>query len=350
MATSEEKVSDCTRYVVNGQFKVVTEKDGKETAECIVCGTVLKYHHSTTTLKYHLAKKHPFTAANKEKVELKQQQHSILNFTNARVQSRVTDKHKDDIVKALCVWIGKDMRPVNVLEDDGLRDVIRIATKDITFTLPCRTTAMEKVKDLFQSEKLKQMEKLCDAESVVFAFDHWTSMTQDNYMGVTAVFLTKSFHLQHTTLGIYCSNESQTGENIRDHVTEVISQWNITDKVFSLCSDNAANMLKASRLLNIDHLPCMAHTLQLAINHGIKECGISSLLAKSRSIVSKVRKSPKQKGELKKMGCKHMLVRKICYPSLTKSIYWYNWYLSLHTLSHDASKHAHVHLLLISNQ
>ena len=70
------------------------------------------------------------------------------------------------------------MWPVSVLEDVGLRDVLRSATGDATFNLPGRTSVMEKVKDLFDREKQKQMQQLSLADSVVLAFDHWTSITQ----------------------------------------------------------------------------------------------------------------------------------------------------------------------------
>ena len=98
------------------------------------------------------------------------------------------------------------------------------------------------------------MEKLESALSVVLAFEHRSSRLQDNYMGVTAVYLTDLFHLIYTTLGIYCRNDAQTGENICNHLTDVIEQWNLSAKVLSLCSDNAANMTKASRLLKLSHL------------------------------------------------------------------------------------------------
>ena len=300
------------RYVLDGQFRILPgTNSGTELAECMVCGAKLKYHHSTSTLKYHLSKKHPFTGKKTSSgTDASQSQPSILMFTKSKA---VSEKRRDEIVKAICMWLGRNMRPVNMLDDEGLSALLQTATDDPSFTLPGRTCVMGKMKDLYDNEKGKQMEKLESAESVVLAFDHWTSGSQDNYMGVTAVFLTDSFHLIHTTLGIYCSNEAQTGENICNHMMDVIEQWNLSAKVFSLCSDNAANMMKASRLLKLSHLPCMAHTLQLSINHGLKESGIASTLAKARTVVGKVRKSPKQKEQLKKMGCKHMLVSQNIY-------------------------------------
>ena len=198
-------------------------------------------------------------------------------FTKSKA---VSEKRRDEIVKAICMWLGRNMRPVNMLDDEGLSALLQTATDDPSFTLPGRTCVMGKMKDLYDNEKGKQMEKLESAESVVLAFDHWTSGSQDNYMGVTAVFLTDSFHLIHTTLGIYCSNEAQTGENICNHMMDVIEQWNLSAKVFSICSDNAANMTKASRLLKLSHLPArLTHFNSLLITDSRNQ-GLPLLLPK----------------------------------------------------------------------
>jgi hypothetical protein len=67
-------------------------------------------------------------------------------------------------------------------------------------------------------------------------------------------------------------------------------------------------MVKAIRLMeNKVHIPCMAHTLQLSINHGMKEANMDRLLAKCRKIVGHFRHSPTQTAALaavqKAAGC-----------------------------------------------
>ncbi|CAG8540909.1 4602_t:CDS:2, partial [Ambispora gerdemannii] len=46
----------------------------------------------------------------------------------------------------------------------------------------------------------------------------------------------------------------------------------ITNKIIAGISDNATNMTAALQQFNYQHINCYAHTLQLAINEGLKEC------------------------------------------------------------------------------
>lgn len=78
-----------------------------------------------------------------------------------------------------------------------------------------------------------------------------------------------------------------------------MKQWNLeSGKVRHICSDNAANITKAIRLLNVTHVPCMAHTLQLAIKHGIEQSGLNATLSKCRKIVGHFKHSSLRTKEL----------------------------------------------------
>ena len=57
-------------------------------------------------------------------------------------------------------------------------------------------------------------------------------------------------------------------------------------------------MEKAVRFLQANHLLCIAHTLQLAINCGLKESGVTNTLAKCRKIVGYYKHPTQQKEQL----------------------------------------------------
>lgn len=286
------------RKVLNGNFVIVQDKDSKkELAECVICGSRLKYHHSTTTLQYHLNKKHPFTKVSDESANHPKLKQTTLNLASVSV----TPTHDHQITKKLCLWIAKDMRPISICEDVGLNELMKVATRDNTYKLPGRTSVKEKLHDLYNSLYPKMKEKVVNAKHITLAFDHWTSVTNDNYTGIILVYVNEGYELTHVTAGIFHSNDSQTAENIQQHVTSIMNDWGISSNVKYCCTDNAANMLKASKLLNLPHLPCMAHTLQLSINHAIDQTGLSTILAKARAIVGRIKRSPLQKGNLQKV-------------------------------------------------
>lgn len=287
-------VGSVRRKILNNKFEIYIDQEKKEIAECVICGTKLKYHHSTTTLKYHLEKKHPFSGTDVQTDTTEKSKQRTLDAFSYKVN----DSQKQDITKKLCLWIARDLRPISICEDGGLQDLLRSATRDKEFKLPRRTSVSEKIQDLYQVQYAKIKDEVSRAKFITLAFDHWTSMVSDNYTGVIFIYINEECKLIHTVAGIYHSNESQTAENICNHVTGIITEWNIKSLVQYVCTDNAANMVKAAKLLKIHHLPCMAHSLQLSINHGIDQAGLSTTLAKARALVGRVRRSPLQKGNL----------------------------------------------------
>jgi len=75
--------------------------------------------------------------------------------------------------------------------------------------------------------------------------------------------------------------------------------WEIFDKVSTFSTDNARNVTAAVGLLPFQHMPCMAHTLQLSVNKGIAESGLDVVLSKCRKIVGHFKHSPANQVELK---------------------------------------------------
>ena len=66
---------------------------------------------------------------------------------------------------------------------------------------------------------------------------------------------------------------------------DIQQEFGIQD-VLALTTDNASNMVVASRAADLTRVPCFAHTLQLAVNAGMKRQQISSTLAQCRRLVS----------------------------------------------------------------
>lgn len=64
------------------------------------------------------------------------------------------DKY-EKITKFLAHWIARDGRPINIVSDEGLQDVIRVASDDNSYTLPAHRTINSRIAELFQQTKNK---------------------------------------------------------------------------------------------------------------------------------------------------------------------------------------------------
>lgn len=87
------------------------------------------------------------------------------------------------------------------------------------------------------------------------------------------------------------------------------------NKIICITTDNGANVKAACSLMQVRHLPCFAHTLNLCVHDGLsKDEHLTHLLTKCRSIVTYFKRSNNAMDLLKKeqdrMGKPHLKLLK----------------------------------------
>jgi hypothetical protein len=135
-------------------------------------------------------------------------------------------------------------------DEKGIKKVIYAA---YNFTLPI---LIEKIK--------------VDAKSVSVTTDMWTARNGQGYIGVTCSYIDTGFDLNEITLTVNYVRYPHTAQHIMESLEETLKEWNLRDKVFTITTDNAANMKKAiASIDNIRWLGCSAHTLQLIVGKAL---------------------------------------------------------------------------------
>lgn len=208
--------------LLGGKF-IITD-DGKH-AKCTYCDKELKFHHSTSSLNYHLKTRHPFssqsacssTSTPTTGATSTSKQQQLMTIANC-FHRQTTAKEEHNITKALCLWIARDVRPISIVEDRGLGNLLKVATGNQEYVLPGRTSMTLKLKDLYESQAVQVQSVLDQADSVVLALDYWTSIANDSYLGIYAFLVDREWELSCTTLGIDYSEEQHTSENIKQQV------------------------------------------------------------------------------------------------------------------------------------
>ena len=86
--------------------------------------------------------------------------------------------------------------------------------------------------------------------------------------------------------------ENHTGVNIATVLKQATKEWGLQPDL-PLVSDNASNMIVAGKEFGTTlHVPCFAHTLNLACTKALKINSVAKLLGKMRNIVRYFHKSP----------------------------------------------------------
>uniref|UniRef100_A0AAV2KNS0 Uncharacterized protein n=1 Tax=Knipowitschia caucasica TaxID=637954 RepID=A0AAV2KNS0_KNICA len=174
------------------------------------------------------------------------------------------------LTNLLAQWIATSCRPISVVEDDGLELVLQTATGDSSYKLPARRTIMRRIHDQHTTEKAAKDKMMSEASCVALTGDHWTSVNNDNYLGVTVHFIDASWELHSFALGVMKTEERHFAEACARQFLYVANQWKIADKISTIGTDSAPNM----------------------------EGGFDGALAKCRKMVGHFKHSPANSDEL----------------------------------------------------
>ena len=79
---------------------------------------------------------------------------------------------------------------------------------------------------------------------------------------------------------------SHTAENLADVLRACFAEWGVTEKSIYGVTDNAKNILNAWSVLGKITIPCIAHTLNLAVGKVLKIGQVSNVLGRTRRLVA----------------------------------------------------------------
>ena len=134
-----------------------------------------------TSLKYHLNAKHALVSEGSS---------SGMRQTTLTEQRRpLTKSSCDKLTSTVAKCTAKSCRPINIVEDKGFTEVLRVAMRDSSIKALPRCTIMTKIHDMYEAEKKKR--KMTWLLWNMWRWrDHWTSVSNNNYLGVTAHLIT----------------------------------------------------------------------------------------------------------------------------------------------------------------
>ena len=177
-----------------------------------------------------------------------------------------------------------DMRPLSVVESPSFCNTLTKA--EPRYDVPSCTFYKDTfIPKLYETTKSAIISELCDAiGGVSITTDCWTSSATQSNMTVTAHFVTKTHKLKLYVLQTCEISERNTAKNIASELQKCAHEWGLERP--PVVSDNAANILKAVRLLGWRSIPCLPHTINLTAKSGLCVQQVSHILAKSRDLVS----------------------------------------------------------------
>ncbi|CAM4651471.1 unnamed protein product [Leuciscus chuanchicus] len=234
----------------------------------------------------HLKRRHPIVTREGNKTKTKQT--TLPSYIGKETQC--TPQKAAELSKRILRVIVKDMRPVSLVEGEAFIDMIEYACPG--FKCPSRWWFTKQLEKAYQST-LEDLKKDLQKRSskISLTTDAWTSIATETYLGVTCHYINDNWEMVSFVLCTKPLEDRHTAENIARWIEEVAEKFDFSlcDDVQAIVHDNAANVVKALRILEEKHgvasLRCAGHTTQLIVNHALKDPRINKALGAARSLV-----------------------------------------------------------------
>ncbi|XP_036340692.1 zinc finger BED domain-containing protein 1-like [Rhagoletis pomonella] len=200
---SDTKMSGRKRSWVWDFFE--KSEDEKEVT-CSICGAVLCYNSSTSSLSNHLTKIHNKNREN-ESAHSAEAFHSEISSDRPNKSKKkrlegdtavVTHERQEEISRAVARLISTNMLPLSIVSSDGFRDFMKVIEPG--YKVPCVRSIHSRLKLLYKSVKDNICNELAEASSVSISVDEWSSRTLDSYISVEAQYFNSKYDLCTATL------------------------------------------------------------------------------------------------------------------------------------------------------
>jgi len=288
--SSKAKCTDCTKLLSLG-----SDKPGKQTTHGLKCH-LEKCHpelFADYTTKLNKRSEGP-PASKKRKLKEQSNEPKLVQLSLPVLEER-SNKWPDDhpavkrIEKSIMDLIIVDMLPYSIVDGD--------AFKRFNFADPAgarryepksekyfRTTLMPATYDKVAS-RVRSL--LSDVQWVSFTTDGWTNPSKScSLLSFTGHFLQGATR-QKVILAAMVLDEDHTGTYLASRLKDAIETWNLQGKIHMGLRDNAANMISAMRIAEVEDFGCMAHTLQLVLHDALfEQSAVQNIVKKSRRLVT----------------------------------------------------------------
>lgn len=248
----------------------------------------------------HMDEQQPSTSTSQpqnQKRQIKRFQQKIGDFV-----VRPLSLSKNELLdKQLVTLIVKEFHPFRLVEEVEFRKFVNLLCP--AYSMPSRKTISESlIPKMFNDLHLKIEKKIMEAEALCLTTDAWTSINNESFIAITAHYIDKDFILRTYLLDCFKYTENHTSENLKSMLLAKTQEWQISNKITAVVTDNAANVVKSVKLCKWRHLGCFAHSINLVVQNSLGIVSeISEILKKVKSIVEYFKRSSTALSKLQAM-------------------------------------------------
>lgn len=254
----------------------------KSKAVCKTCLVAIKYLGNTTNLKNHVTKRHPLQTGQAGTGRPIAQQPTITELISSQNKLPFGSQKATSITQAIAEHLFLDLRPISSVESASFKQIL--AKAEPRYIVPSRSHFKDKIiPNLYTKTKAACIQELKKTDDISITTDCWTSHATQAYMTVTAHFVKPDWEMVNLVLQTRELPGQHTSQHLADAIQQCCVEWFILKP--PVTTDNAANVVKAVNILTFQHIPCLAHTLNLAAKAGLGCTSVAKILGRCRRLV-----------------------------------------------------------------
>ncbi|CAG8560195.1 17814_t:CDS:2, partial [Cetraspora pellucida] len=221
---------------------------------------------STSNLISHLSSIHGITQDGSKYENVPSQTKIDLFVKTTYLYSKLKN---NKLIMAFIKFVICNAQPISIIANQFFHEFIR--ELDLMFDLPNEKKVKQMIHTLYNQCAKEMQEKLQKtAITCSLTTDLWTACNRQGYLSVTCSWIDSDFKIHEILLSLTYVRYPYTADIIRKKLKNIIFDWGLMRKVYSITTDNSANMKAAINNMNrIVRIPCFAHTLQLVIEKGL---------------------------------------------------------------------------------
>jgi hypothetical protein len=242
---------------------------------CEKCNLQMKYTvNDSKVIRRHMHRAHSdemMEYKNKTTILEKTKRKTMDDFLCATAKKPKTAPGSTELkqLKALCVkWVSKNYRPIQIVEDDGLIELIHFANRMKNFAvLPGRTSLSEEIRETAEIKRTELKTILVkEAKFYCTTTDIWSSRSSSAFISLTMHYLTDDFTMKSWNLEVQKFGGKHSVERIAEMLDTSLAIWNLKkENMVLMIRDNASNGVSGTNAIQVTSLGSIPHSLHLVL-------------------------------------------------------------------------------------
>lgn len=187
-----------------------------------------------------------------------------------------------------------------------------VAKLDPRYVLPSRRKLVRSLLPaLYEKHVQLVKDELKKTNYVGLTSDLWTSRQTKGFLTVTANFIDTEWERRSVVLQTVRMMKDHTAENLANEMREICSEWEISNKVCCVVTDNAPDIVSVVKGMKLRHLGCFAHMINLIVHTAIKNTKqVKEVQERIKAVVSYFHHSVKGSDKLSEIQAERNAERK----------------------------------------